>query len=93
MKTVTKLSLAAITFALTASAFADHQKLVVTDNAHGSLRFHYRPVEHTPTIAVFARDHGVGHRLPSTDDRAPKLRFTLRDTGHGSLRPQFVAAE
>jgi hypothetical protein len=91
MKTITKISLAAVTLALSSTAFADDQKLVLTDNGHGGLRYHYRTVESAPTIAVFVNERSVGQRTVRTDVRTPELRFALRDTGHGSVQPHYVA--
>lgn len=87
MKTIAKLSLAAITLALTTSAFAGDLKLVRTDNGHGGFLYHFR--ESTPTIAVYTHDRGVGQRM-EMDDQTTEVRLIMRDTGHGTKVPMYV---
>lgn len=90
MKTLAKLTLAAMTLALTTTAFAGDLTLVRTDNGHGSFLYHFRPAETTATIAVYTHDRGLGQSTMQMDDTAIETRLVMRDNGHGTMVPHFV---
>ncbi len=90
MKTLAKLSLAAITVALTSTAFAGDLKLVRTDNGHGGFLYHFRTTEITPTIAVYTHDRSLGRRTADMEESMIETRLVMRDNGHGTMVPHFV---
>jgi hypothetical protein len=88
MKIITKLSLFAMAAALTLPAAAEDVKFEVLPAGHGGVRFQYRAICDTPTVAVYAGGRSVGQAMEY--DREPELRLVWRDTGHGTRVPQYV---
>ena len=89
MKTIAKLSMAALAAALTATATADDLKLETTLDAHGAARLQYRTTE-SPTIAVFAQGQSLGQQMGA---EPIELRFGLRDNGHSGVTPQYFVVK
>ena len=91
MKTVTKLSLIAATFAAiaTSAAFADDQQL---QTRLAVQRAQMQPSQKSTTIAVYADRHGVSQRSTMQDERRDS-RFELRSNGHGQTFGAWVPAK
>jgi hypothetical protein len=91
MKTVTKLSLIAATFAAigTSAAFADNQELQTLLSVQ---RAQMQPTQKSTTIAVYADRQGVSQRRTMQDERK-NSRFELRSTGQGQVNGAWVPAK